>query len=85
MFARFIFAVVDFAPRKGLADAQHTNSPDSSPKQQARRTGVPGETYTYWYLRRHGYGLLARNHTRRESRASSIWLATTGRFSHSWR
>jgi putative endonuclease len=63
MFARFMFAVVDFAARKGLADANVPNSADSSPKQQARRTGVRGETYAYWYLRRHGYVLVARNYT----------------------
>ncbi len=63
MLARFIFAVVDFAARKGLADASLANSADSSPKQRARRTGVRGETYAYWYLRRHGYVLVARNYT----------------------
>lgn len=63
MFARVMFAVVDFAARKGLADANVANSADSSPKQQARRTGVRGETYAYWYLRRHGYVLVARNYT----------------------
>jgi len=63
MFARVMFAVVDFAARKGLADANIATSADSSPKQQARRTGVRGETYAYWYLRRHGYVLVARNYT----------------------
>jgi putative endonuclease len=63
MFARFIFAVVDFAARNGLAEARVTDSTASSPKQHARRTGVRGETYAYWYLRRHGYVLVARNYT----------------------
>jgi putative endonuclease len=27
----------------------------------ARRTGIRGETYAYWYLRRHGYIFVARN------------------------
>jgi putative endonuclease len=63
MFARFIFAVVDFAARKGLVDASLAESADPSPKQQARRTGIRGETYAYWYLRRHGYVLVARNYT----------------------
>ena len=62
MFARFIFAVVDFAARKGLAEARVTDSTASSPKQHARRTGVRGETYAYWYLRRHGYTFVARNY-----------------------
>ena len=63
MLARLMFAIVDFAARKGLADAKLANSPDSSPKQRARRTGVRGETYAYWYLRRRGYVLVARNYT----------------------
>jgi len=34
-----------------------------SSKQRARQTGVKGETYAYWYLRRHGYTPVARNYT----------------------
>lgn len=54
-----MFALVDFAARRGLADA----TPGLAPKQQALRTGIRGETYAYWYLRRHGYTLVARNFT----------------------
>jgi hypothetical protein len=54
MFARFMFAVVDFAARKGLVGANLASSADSSLKQQARRTGARGEAYAYCYLRRHG-------------------------------
>jgi putative endonuclease len=32
-------------------------------KQRARQTGVRGETYAYWYLRRRGYILVSRNFT----------------------
>jgi putative endonuclease len=64
MFVRLIFAIVNFNARKGLntsvpSDAENENSA----KQRARRTGVRGETYAYWYLRRHGYTLVARNFT----------------------
>ncbi|HKN62377.1 MAG TPA: YraN family protein [Candidatus Acidoferrales bacterium] len=58
MIARLMFAIVDFAARKGLAEADQTESM----KEQARRTGIRGETYAYWYLRRHGYVLVARNY-----------------------
>jgi hypothetical protein len=58
MFARAIFAIVNFAARKGLAEsgAGYPSEISSKPnrKQSARRTGVRGETYAYWYLRRHG-------------------------------
>lgn len=58
ILARLIFAMVDFAARKGLAE------PDSeaSAKEQAQCTGIRGETYAYWYLRRHGYTMVARNY-----------------------
>jgi putative endonuclease len=56
MLARLIFALVNFAARKGLADET------ADAKQRARRTGIRGETYAYWYLRRHGYILVARNY-----------------------
>src|SRR6266851_7234976 len=58
-----IFQLVHWAARKGLRDDS-----DSSPDQRklaARRTGIRGETYAYWYLRRHGYVFVARNYTPR--------------------
>jgi len=63
MLARLIFAMVDFAARKGLADPLSDDSAAASAKGRARRTGLRGETYAYWYLRRHGYVLVARNYT----------------------
>jgi putative endonuclease len=68
MIARLMFAYIDFAARKGLAESSSANAAQSSPqitedKHRARRTGIRGETYAYWYLRRHGYTLVARNFT----------------------
>jgi len=63
MLARVMFGVMNWAARKGLA-----NEPPAAPggvKQHARQTGVRGETYAYWYLRRHGYIMVARNFTSR--------------------
>ena len=61
-----MFAMVAFNARKGLtetaAESSDSNRADSA-KERARRTGVRGETYAYWYLRRHGYVLIARNFT----------------------
>jgi putative endonuclease len=67
VLARFIFAIVNFAARKGLG-ATPSSQPvpgtaGDSAKNRARQTGVRGETYAYWYLRRHGYVLVARNFT----------------------
>jgi putative endonuclease len=62
-----MFAIIDFAARKGLGATPSADSPSGaagdSAKQRARQTGVRGETYAYWYLRRHGYVLVARNFT----------------------
>lgn len=66
MFARLIFSIVDFSARKGLSaiDAGESAGDVAVPaKQRALRTGIRGETYAYWYLRRHGYVLVARNFT----------------------
>jgi putative endonuclease len=63
MLARLMFAAVDFAARKGLADPPAAGATQPDSKQQARRTGVRGETYAYWYLRRRGYVMVARNYT----------------------
>jgi putative endonuclease len=57
MFARLIFSAVNFAARNGLTEDS------ASAKSQSRTTGIRGETYAYWYLRRHGYTLVARNYT----------------------
>jgi putative endonuclease len=71
MLARLMFAYMDFAARKGLAETPAAGSSElpgssasASGRNRARRTGVRGETYAYWYLRRHGYILIARNYTR---------------------
>src|ERR1700723_1471653 len=66
MLARLMFAMVAFNARKGLTETAAESSDSNravSAKQRARRTGVRGETYGYWYLRRHGYILVARNFT----------------------
>ena len=54
-----------FGARKGLAESPLTIrcGLDRICRKKARRTGVRGETYAYWYLRRHGYTLVARNYT----------------------
>lgn len=69
MLARLMFAYVQFGARKGLADVSPpvSESPASETvpfaKKAALRTGVRGETYAYWFLRRRGYTLIARNFT----------------------
>ena len=64
IMARAIFGLVNWAARKGLAD---TSAPATraAAGHRARQTGVRGETYAYWYLRRKGYVMIARNFTNR--------------------
>jgi putative endonuclease len=68
MLARLMFAWIDFAARKGLAEIPAAEPsrpvPSDDARHRARRTGIRGETYAYWYLRRHGYVLVAKNYTR---------------------
>ncbi len=61
MFARLIFAAVNFAARNGLTESRDESK--STTKELARTTGIRGETFAYWYLRRQGYTLVARNYT----------------------
>lgn len=70
LFSSAIFGIVRWMARKGLR-AEHEEASVSGAvareeppekKMQARRTGVHGETYAYWYLRRHGYVFVARNY-----------------------
>src|SRR3989304_1629098 len=57
LFARAVLGVVTFrAARRGLA-------PAAAEEADARRvTGIRGETYAYWYLRRQGYTIVRRNY-----------------------
>jgi putative endonuclease len=59
IFSSLIFGLVDWAARNGLA-AQAASSDDAA-RQSRRLTGVRGETFAYWYLRRHGYVMVCRN------------------------
>jgi Holliday junction resolvase-like predicted endonuclease len=66
LVSRLIFHAVHWAARKGLRETGvHSNE---EKKNAARRTGIRGETYAYWYLRRHGYVFIARNFTPRASK-----------------
>ena len=53
-----VFGLVEWAARNGLS----AESTPSDLRQQSRHlTGVRGETFAYWYLRRHGYVMVCRN------------------------
>jgi putative endonuclease len=66
MFSRVIFGLVQFGARKGLyrpaSDAAAAPSAAARRHEVRRATGVRGETFAYWYLRRHGYIVIAKNY-----------------------
>jgi putative endonuclease len=64
LISRLIFHAVHWAARNGLRDDAHSETK----KHAARRAGIRGETYAYWYLRRHGYVFVARNFMPRSSK-----------------
>ncbi|HUK31710.1 MAG TPA: YraN family protein [Candidatus Acidoferrum sp.] len=68
--ARAVFGIVNWAARKGLAEESGAGAGGAGgreaaiaarAKHAARRTGIRGETFAYWYLRRRGYTIIARN------------------------
>jgi putative endonuclease len=63
IFSKLMFRAVHWAARRGLREEESFSS--DARKLEARRTGVRGETYAYWYLRRQGYIFVARNYTPR--------------------
>lgn len=58
IFSRLIFETVKWRARRGLSGDEGTSA---NQKEKARRRGVCGETFAYWYLRRHGYVFVAKN------------------------
>jgi hypothetical protein len=63
IFSQLMFRAVQWAARRGVREEYGFSSEEK--KLAARRTGVRGETYAYWYLRRQGYIFVARNYTSR--------------------
>ncbi len=61
IFSRLMFQAVRWAARRGLREEEKFST--DAKKLEARSTGVRGETYAYWYLRRHGYVFVAKNYT----------------------
>jgi putative endonuclease len=56
-----VYQLLELAARRGLASTTAA-VPGPDPYAQRRITGVRGETFAYWYLRRHGYTIIARNY-----------------------
>lgn len=61
LFARAVFSVVNFLAARGGLEPKPTGE-ETEEHRERRRTGVRGETFAYWYLRRHGYTVVGRNY-----------------------
>jgi putative endonuclease len=75
LFARMMFGIVNMRARRGLsspdedrARLREARASGASPEEinlatnrAARKTGVRGETFAYWYLRKNGYVIVSRN------------------------
>jgi putative endonuclease len=60
IFSALVFALVNWGARNGLS--LPSDAADSGAvRQDIRLTGIRGETFAYWYLRRHGYVIVSRN------------------------
>ena len=66
LFSRLIFQIVRWKARRGLREDQAASPGDE--RRVARQTGIRGETYAYWYLRRRGYVFVARNYSPRTAK-----------------
>lgn len=70
ILSNLVFHAVRWAARRGLREegnfsGEARSEAPMAKKLEARSTGVRGETYAYWYLRRHGYVFVAKNYTPR--------------------
>jgi putative endonuclease len=92
IFSSLIFGAVHWAARKGLRGERDNSSEGqeysgrkiaqdriAARRLVAGRTGVRGETYAYWYLRRHGYVFVARNYMPRGAKGEIDLIGYDGK------
>jgi len=63
LFSALAYRFIRWKSRRGLRDG--SDAVDASNRTRKQRTGVRGETFAYWYLRKLGYVFVARNYTPR--------------------
>jgi len=63
LFSALAYQFIRWKSRRGLRDGSDTV--DANNRTRKQRTGVRGETFAYWYLRKLGYVFVARNYTPR--------------------
>jgi putative endonuclease len=79
LLPRFGFALVRWKARRGLREPMDPEgTSELAEKHVAQRTGVRGETYAYWYLRRQGYLFIAKNYAPQHSKGEIDLVAYDG-------
>jgi len=63
LFSTLAYQFIRWKSRRGLGDGD--DAVDANNHTRKQRTGVRGETFAYWYLRKLGYVFVARNYTPR--------------------
>jgi len=77
IIAHIVFRAMHWAARRGLRQEE---CPDQDEKRHvARRTGIRGETYGYWYLRNLGYVFVAKNYIPRGAKGEIDLIAYDGK------
>ena len=91
IFSSLIFGAVRWAARNGLRGEREDFSMElelpkpnawqriAARKLEAGRTGVRGETYAYWYLRRKGYVFVAPNYIPRGAKGEIDLIGYDGK------
>jgi len=74
IFSQLMFLAVHWAARRGLREQESFSS--DAKKAGSPRTGIRGETYAYWYLRKQGTSLWRGITHRGASRVNSILSVT---------
>jgi putative endonuclease len=64
---------------RDLAEQGFAAKRTAAQKSEAARTGVRGETYAYWYLRRNGYVFVARNYMPRGAKGEIDLIGYDGK------
>lgn len=59
LLARLMFGALNYLATRGGLAVEEPAKGEGQPA--ARQTGIRGETFAYWYLRRHGYVMVRRN------------------------
>jgi putative endonuclease len=82
IFSRLAFSVVKWSARRGLREEMPTSAERGFSLEMntaPRRTGVRGETYANWDLRRMGYVFVARNYMPARAKGEIDMIGYDGR------